>query len=80
MALEICRCCIGDSLSIKQLNRSSKASLSLLYLAHERLMQKQACVEAAGRAIEASQGTREEGANFQIQAPEDSWSAGNMYL
>lgn len=47
MALEICRHCFGDSLSCKQLNRSSKASLSPPYLAQERFMQKQACEEAA---------------------------------
>lgn len=47
MALEICRHCFGDTLSHKQLNRSSKASLSPLYLAQERFMQKQAGGEAA---------------------------------
>ena len=47
MALKSHQHCMGDLLSSKQLNRSSKASLSVLYLARERLMCKQTCAEAA---------------------------------
>lgn len=70
MALEICRHCFGDTLSHKQLNRSSKASLSPLYLAQERFMQKQAGGEAAeegGEKIPKVLGG--EGANFETQPP-----------
>lgn len=49
MALEIWRHCTGGAVSSKQLNRSSKASLSPLYLAHERLMQKKVCADTAGK-------------------------------
>ena len=47
MALKSHQHCMGDPLSSKQLNRSSKASLPPLYLAREQLIWKQTCAEAA---------------------------------
>lgn len=78
MALEICRHCFGDSLSCKQLNRGSKASLSPPYLAQER----GSCRNKRARK-QPKRGQRElqeKGVNFKTQPPKGPESVGNCIL
>lgn len=78
MPLEICVYCVGDSLSSKQLNRSSEALLSPPFLAHKRFMQKQACEEAAQK--EGQRIPKVHGKGVQTSKPRPSNGSADVYL
>lgn len=81
MALEICRHCFGDSLSCKQLNRGSKASLSPPYLAQERgSCRNKHARKQPKKGDRDSQELQEKGANFKTQSPKGPESVGNCVL